>query len=329
MNKKKEVRSILIALFALLILLQGAGYLLTPELDVSGTNWKSYKNEPENSIQVMFVGSSAVFCNIAPAVVYETSGITSYLITGPEQTMPISYYYIREACQTQKPEAIFVELKGLFFPQYGEHTIANFAFMPTGWNKYDAIVHAARREDIPGLLFPVLDFHDRWNDLTFNELHERFQPAEASVNAGFMRRDDFEAQGEITAFHPSGDYIDECAAYLKKIGIYCNEQGIKLYLFFAPVINTVDDETKRWVQSLVQEMNVTGYYDFSREDALLEIGLNKSRDWADNIHLSTHGAECFSEYLANLLVTEGIKPVQLSNTALWEARIEGFYSSGI
>ncbi len=55
MKIKKEARSLLAALLVFLLLLQGAGYLLLPELDISGTNWRSYKKEPENSIQVMFV----------------------------------------------------------------------------------------------------------------------------------------------------------------------------------------------------------------------------------------------------------------------------------
>lgn len=325
MGQKKEVRSFLAALLIFFLLFQGAGYLLLPELDVSGTNWKSYKKEPKNSIQVMFVGSSVVFCDISPAAIYETSGITSYLIAGPEQTMPVSYYYIREACKTQKPEAIFVELKGLFFAQYGEHTIANFAFLPHDMNRLEAVFHAARREDIPGLLFPVLDFHDRWNDISINELQERLKPTEVSANAGYMQRDQVEEQNAVTSFHPNEDYLAECAAYLKKISQYCNEQGIRLYLFFAPVTDTVDQETKKWVESLIKDLCIVDYYDFSREDAFRKIRLDMKTDWADVLHLNAVGTKKFSVFLANLLRAEGIQPCDHEDQELWEMRIRELY----
>ena len=321
MDKKKEARSVLAALLVFFLLFQGAGFLLLPELDISGTNWKSYKKEPHNGIQVMFVGSSVVFCDVSPAAVYKASGITSYLITGPQQTMPISYYFIREACKTQKPEAIFVELKGLFFAQHGKHTIANFAFMPLGLNRLEAIFHAARREDIPGLLFPVLSFHDRWNKLTVKELQERVRAAQISTNAGYMESDLVEEQGEITTIHPDTSYVEECVEYLKRIDRYCSEQGIRLYLYFAPVTDTVDLDAKDWVAALVQELNVAGYYDFSNEQAFQEIGLDKKTDWEDVIHLNTNGAIKFSSFLAKLIQSEGIQPGDNVDTALWETRV--------
>ncbi len=326
-DQKNEVKSFLIAIMVFFLLFQGVGYLLLPELDISGTNWKSYKKEPQNSIQVMFVGSSVVFCDISPAAVYETSGITSYLIAGPEQTMPVSYYYIREACKTQKPEAIFVELKGLFFAQYGEHTIANFAFMPHDMNRLEAIFHAARKEDIPGLLFPVLDFHDRWNDISLNELQERAKATKASVNAGYMQRNQVSEQQAVTSFHPNGEYMEECVTYLRKISQFCNEQGIKLYLFFAPVTDTVDQKTKEWVELLVKELNITDYYDFSNEAAFQKIGLDMKTDWADVLHLNADGTAKFSSFLAKLLRAEGIQPCDREDIELWEMRIRELYMS--
>ena len=286
--------------------------------------------EPENSVQVLFVGSSIVFCDIVPAVIFQETGITSYLVAGPQQTMPIAYYCIREACKTQKPEAVFVELRSLFFPQYGEHTIANYAFMPRGLNRLEAILKTARKEDVPGLLFPVLDYHDRWNDITWSELSERLRPATVSANAGYMKLEYAEEQGEITSSHPDTSYTRECVSYLKKISDFCSEQGISLYVFYAPATNTVDQETKDKVIQLIRGLNISGYYDYTTEEALQEIGLDKKVDWADDIHLNGSGAEVFSAYLGKLLDAEGLKPSHLDlNLSIWLLRINDFYSEMI
>ena len=331
MKGKKEVVSIIASLLVFILLIQGAGRLLIPELDVSGTNWKSYRMEPENSVQVLFVGSSVVFCDIAPAVVYKESGITSYLIAGPEQTMPISYYFIREACKTQKPEAVFVELKGLFFAQYGEHTIANLAFLPNSLNRLEAVFRTARREDIPGLLFPVLDYHERWNDLTLAELQERMKPARISENAGYMARNFTNVQDGVQTYRPNGEYAEECARYLRRISSFCEEQGISLYLFFAPVTTTVDSQAKAWVASILPELNISGCYDFSTEEAFTEIGLDMQTDWSDDLHLNVKGSERFSAFLGNLLIEEGFQQADVSDRSLydiWSRRVSAFYDGG-
>ena len=322
--KQRELVSAILALALLFTLLQGAGFLLLPELDVSGTNWKSYQKEPEQSIQVLFVGSSVVFCNISPAVIYRESGITSYLIAGPEQSMPVSYYYIREACKTQKPDAIFVELKGLFFPQYGDYTVANLVFLPRGVNRFEAMIKTARREDLPGLLFPVLDYHERWNDLTLGELRERLKPAQVSSNAGYMPLYSLQEQREINSFHPDGEYIAECVRYLRKIDAYCTENGIALYLFFAPVTNTVDKDTKDWIAALTQELKIAGYFDFSTEESFRSIGLKLDSDWSDDLHLNTSGAEQFSIFLGRFLLDKGIPSNKTADQILWRLRVEDF-----
>ena len=324
MRVKKEVFSFLAALVLFLILFQETGYLLLPELDVSGTDWKSYRKEPENSIQVMFVGSSVVFCDIVPAVIFEESGITSYMIAGPEQTIPISYYYIREACKTQKPEVVCVELKGLFFSQYAEHTIANLAFMPRGLNRLEAVFKTAREEDISGLLFPVLNYHDRWNDLTVEEVKKRLKPAQISMNAGYMQQDYFQAQGPVKTYHPGEEYTETCILYLHKIAEYCHDNDIKLYLFLAPMVTTFDQETKNKISLLAEGLNVN-YYDFSNEEAFQKIGLDKNTDWFDDIHLNSSGARCFSVFLASLLKNEGIRPNNQADESIWNKRIKDFY----
>ena len=61
---------------------------------------------------MLFFGSSMVYCDVVPAIIWEETGLRSYVMAGPEQTIPITYYYLREACKTQSPQAVVIELTG-------------------------------------------------------------------------------------------------------------------------------------------------------------------------------------------------------------------------
>lgn len=325
MKHKREILSILLVLVLFFLVFQSIGKLLIPELDVTGTDWKSYQKEPENSIQVFFVGSSTVFCDVSPAVVYDRSGVTSYDIAGPQQNMPISYYYIREACKTQKPEAIMLELKGLFLPQYTKYTIANYVYMPFSLNKLEAIFKTARQEDVMGLLFPLLNYHDRWNDLTLAELKQRLQPVSTAVNAGFMGRSVTEEQTGITYDAVTDAFMETGVQYLREIADFCREQDIALYLYLSPSTSVLDPDTKAAVEAAVQDLNLAGYYDFSTEEAFQEIGLDMKTDWSDSLHLNKDGAEKFSACLGELLLQNGIQPSVDADASLWQYRVADFY----
>ena len=85
-------------MFALLVLVvYRAGVLFTPKRTDYGAVWGMYQDEPENSTDVLFFGSSLAYSDIAPAVLYEECGLTSFVMAGPLQTMPVTYYYVREA----------------------------------------------------------------------------------------------------------------------------------------------------------------------------------------------------------------------------------------
>ena len=52
--------------------------------------------QPENSIDVLFVGSSKVYCDIATGVLWEKYGIASFDLGGAEAPAWVSYYQLKE-----------------------------------------------------------------------------------------------------------------------------------------------------------------------------------------------------------------------------------------
>nr|HPJ76379.1 hypothetical protein [Clostridia bacterium] len=142
----KELLAILIFLVSTVIAITVITNITMPKRYSYGSTWGSYLKEPKNSIDVLFFGSSLVYCNIVPSVIYEHSGITSYVMAGPEQTIPLSYYYIKEAVKSQNPKTIMLDASGMFFNKYESYTKVNIGYMPWSLNRLSAIENAAEQE---------------------------------------------------------------------------------------------------------------------------------------------------------------------------------------
>ena len=321
MKKRLETISILLSAVLLALLLLLAGWLLLPREFQSGIDWAEYKKEPENSIDVLYSGSSMTFCDIAPATVYEHSGITGYVIAGPEQTIPVSYYYIAEACRTQSPRAVFLELGGMFFTRYEKHTASNIAFMPRGLNRLRATFNAAERENVPGLILPVLDYHSRWNSVTAGEILAKLT-AGVSETAGYQLQWEVNAQGDVTYRDLSTSYYDRSYEYLEKTAALCREKGIDLYLFLSPTMNRTPEELREKLETDIAGLDIAGYIDFNTEENFAALGLDAERDWVDGLHLNVYGAKKVSENIAARLAELGYSPTENADAELWQRRIE-------
>ncbi|MBR1456189.1 MAG: hypothetical protein IJ594_03390 [Oscillospiraceae bacterium] len=321
MNRRRECISILLALALLLALLLAAGWALVPELYISGTNWKRYRSEPAQSVDAIFVGSSMVFCDVAPGVIYENSGVTSYVVAGPEQSMAASYYYIRQALRTQSPKIVFLELGGMYFSLDEEHATANVAFLPRGRDRLEATFHAARREDIPGLLLPVLAYHERWYSVTLRELADKLGRG-TDLYAGYTPHKASEPQEKTGVRSLGPEYADDALAWLGRIADFCRERDVQLVTYLAPAMRRLPEGSRRILERDVAAIPDVGYIDFNAQDELRTLGLDAQSDWFDSLHLNAAGARKFSVRLAQLLAQRGLPATEGEDAALWQARVE-------
>ena len=108
MQTSKWREPIFASLFVLLAgLLIGALSLAFRPLRVDyGAVWGPYLAEPEDSLDYLYLGSSYAYCDVDPAVIYDQTGLTGYVLAGPEQTLSQTYWYLREALETQSPSLV-------------------------------------------------------------------------------------------------------------------------------------------------------------------------------------------------------------------------------
>ena len=324
MKKHKWLPAVLLSIALFITGSYLAAWLLIPLRQSYGGTWESYRQEEENSVDILFFGSSLTYCNIVPSVIWEESGISTYLMAGPEQTIPITYSYIKEACRTQHPKVVALEITGMLYPRYCNFTKANIAYMPWSLNRLEATFQAAEPELRPGLLFPILDYHSRWSEVTRYELISHLRP-QVDLLAGYTFLDTIVPQGEVTYRDYTAESEDYARnlTYLQAIYDFCRENGMELLLFLTPSKGQIPPEALEQLKTDISALSGVTFIDFNEH--FDELGIDDSTDWHDFLHFNCRGAEKFSRYLAGYLMEDvGLPPSEGVDEALWQSRVEEF-----
>lgn len=329
MKKKilKELCALLLTVCALLAVTVIGSQILMPKRMDYGSTWGRFLAEHENSTDVLFFGSSITYCDIVPAVIYEHSKISAYDMAGPEQTIPITYYYVRETLKTQQPKAVFVEITGVFFNRYQDYTKVNVGYMPWGTNRLGATIYASEKEEWQGLFFPPYNYHSRWDSLEDVDFSVALFGYPADNLAGYTF---LNTAAQMDGAAPRNETYDEDnyvnnIKYLEKIAALCKEEGITPVFFIAPTCWRLSDEHLLMLETDIRAIDGSVYRDFNADDGLSLYDLNT--DFYDDLHFNCYGAEKFSRMLADFLTEElALKPSENADAALWSERVRTFHA---
>ena len=71
--------------------------------------YKDFYKLKRDSADVLFFGSSHTVATFDPQVIYDNYGITSYNLGCEQQSLVITYYWLREALKYQSPKAVVLD----------------------------------------------------------------------------------------------------------------------------------------------------------------------------------------------------------------------------
>ena len=227
---KKIVMEIIAFALTLTLLISACAYLgdlYMPQRLDSGATWNMYLKEPENSIDLLFVGSSLAYCDIIPAQIYKQTGHTSYVLAAPYMKPDVAYYYLKEALRTQRPGVVMLEASSFFFADSeADFYKVNIGYMPWGANRL-AATFAAPEQYRFGLLFPLYNYHDRWQNTHPAEYFTGRTDRLIDPLAGYSLLDTCVPQGDRfeRKFAAGEEERTENFAYLQKIKALCDERA--------------------------------------------------------------------------------------------------------
>lgn len=201
---------------------------------------KGFYEEPENTLDFVFIGSSQLYASIAPNVLFDEYGITSYDFCANEQPLWISYYYIKEALKHQKPKAIVLDVFTVYGDQYEENGVnhINLDDLPWNRNKLTAIKHAVSPAERMEFYFEIIQYHDTWAQLDKDKIKNTFYHKK-NVYKGyspFVTVHDYEktANEEIIRQKERQQIPERALIWLNKIVDLTEKEGVELLLIKTP-----------------------------------------------------------------------------------------------
>ncbi len=297
-----------------------------------------FYNEEEDQFEVMFFGPSHAYAAFSPLVIWEETGIKSYVFSTQQQPLWATYTYIKEALKTQSPALIVLECRMAlgdkeYYMEEGDDKAVTYPYMddlPLSWNKVELAVQSAPEpEERFGLLFNFMMYHSRWNDLHREDFTFRRDEARDPYK-GFVMLEPQEplqprpASETVTQSVP---LLEKNQYWLEEIIKLCQEEGIELWLIKSPsnleleekaLLNTVEETARRY--------NVP-FHDFNVDYA--DIGLDESM-FFDAHHMDALGAGKFSRYFAHILQsarpnlkTDPGDPVWAADLEVYQRALEG------
>jgi len=223
------------------------------------TKIRGFYAEEENTLDVVFIGSSQMYADMAPAVLFHEYGITSYDFCANEQPMWVSYYYIKEALKHQEPKVIVLDVFTVYGDDYEEEGVThiNLDDLPMSYNKICAI-----RDSVPegmrySYYFPLAKYHNTWTDFYEGKAELAFyhEPDPYKGYSPFVFAADYEesAREEVTDQRECEPIPDRAQTWLLKIIDLCKEENVPLVLTKTPNGNAQRQKLYNSVEVIAEE----------------------------------------------------------------------------
>ena len=244
----------------------------------------------DHTVDTLVLGSSHAFEDINTGVLWEDYGIAAYVLGGSIQPMWNTYYYLKEALKTQRPELIVLEAYcTMFDSDYIDDSriIKNTFGMKWSKNKMDAMKTSVPQERWAEFLLSYIQYHTRYTELSKEDFLK---------NKGDVRYENWKGFGcnmATTAFPaPNVENVTErkpmsekTEKYYRKTIELALEHNIPVLVALSPyagiseseqaVFNTAGDIAKEYGVNFIN-------YNLLYND----IGIDFSQDAADPGHLN-------------------------------------------
>lgn len=274
-----------------------------------------FYEQPENTIDTIFLGASQVAYGITTTELYEDYGICAYNLGTANQAMLISYYWMLEAYDYQEESLDVIVLDvSMLRRTPGEYNYPkNLLDMKYSMNKYNAVKDIADTlDDFLSYTSSLVAYHTRWKELTetdFSVWDYEVNTATRGYNFTTIERleDVTYEECNMPNFVVSTDEViefeEESMIYFERIAEFCEDNDIQLVLTKVPTTVTKwTDEEHNAAEALAEEYGLE-FYDFNYLPLLDEIDYNGATYGTDFTHMSYYGATAVTDWFGEYLTT--------------------------
>lgn len=304
------------AVFAVifLIVLVPLSYILRPAGDTK-TRFMGFYAEPENSLDIVMIGSSPTYsCCVTPEL-YGEYGIKAYPLASNVQRPVAGMYLVKEAEKTQSPALYMFEMRMYVGLEIGLTNNMAYTREVTDNIKYSpdrvALINASLTDHLNPLAedtskytyyFDIFKYHSNWPaladpdqwrgwDLTYPDPHKGYKitgqvgPVDtpyAPADAVPMELESYQEQA-----------LTDLLAYLDEIDAHA--------LFYVSPYEQKEDDAEKYAH-IREVVEAAGYDYLDMNQYYDEMGLDFSRDFSDyGVHTNAVGAQKCTVFLGEYL----------------------------
>ncbi len=276
---------------------------------------KGFYEEPKNTIETVFLGSSVVASSISPIEMYDECGINAYNLGMAQQPLMCSYYWLEETYR-RHPETLKTvvleasSLRSDTDESFYHRALDNMRFSTIKFRAvYDYMDGDIGR--VLSFINPLVSYHSRWDSLEKTDF-DKFSYDRDSGTRGYYLIDTIYAEKDYYAKenikNPILDMsaepealLENAVEYFGRMAEFCKEKGLSLIL-----IKTAADNWNDGLHNACRELT-DGYgiefLDFNYDPYFdLDGSYIHDFDTNDGKHLNYFGSVKFSKWLGRYLV---------------------------
>ncbi len=255
--------------------------------DLGGAKYYStqaYKKEQKNSIDLLFFGNSDVYAGVSPILMYQNSGISSFVCASPKETGYSLVNYVKANLKRQNPKLVVLDADCFYYKNDHYH----------GFNVQSKVMAIA----------PFF-YHARWKELTISDFFTlptaKADPLKGYLpNAGtsnYKHKDSFMQNPNAQPLEVEKSVV-KC---LKTIQELCKSENAQLMFMCLPTPFSWNNSKSNGVKLLAGSMGVP-FLDLNDPSCGLELDFNHSFKDSGN-HLNIQGAEVATRFLENYITS--------------------------
>lgn len=285
------------------------GIVSTALIQKDSTNYQnitSFYDQRENSLDAVYIGSSACFAFWNPVVAWENYGITVYSYACNKLLFNCAEYLIKETRKTQPNATFIINLNTFSEDEVDISEIYNLInYMPFSKTKLELINYLCEfggysYPDNVEFYFPFIRFHSALeNLLPYRLFYKKNGLKGACIEDSYLygNTDCSELYNMSTKV---GNVSDKLIETTNSLLDYCDKENVKV--IFVTVPQAKDIEFIEKCNKLNELIESRGYPVVNLINSYEELGIDLKNDFYDDHHTNIHGSIKYTNYLSQYLV---------------------------
>lgn len=291
-------------------------YLLRP-VTITRKNMVGLYAEPENSLDMIYVGNSTTYRSWSPIQAWDKYGFTSYSYSTPGMPASILKYMVAESIKNQNPKLVVINVapfliretyppRNISFLKYASNGLEysnNRTSMINSFVKYEQpYMSQSMRE----MILDDIQLHQRREHsldsdsykYQTNRVKEKYKGFRIGYPMIYTKGYEYDLEN-ITETPPLQSDTDKL---LNELLSYIERNDLNVIFAFAPRV--LNEEDKKCLNTIEKIITDRGHDYFDGMDHIDEMDLDFETDFYDKKHMNSLGGTKYTDYFAKYIDSE-------------------------